>query len=349
MTTAIELLNRRSEPPSAGPVLSEGARNLIIASLAANTLKSYGGALRYWATWCTAHPEADETDPHAYDLANWAADLLVGDPSTGSTVHRKPSTVGVYVSAVLAARPHSRAAASPAALRRALSGFRRTYANSVAAGDAVGFTQARALELSELYRIVDSITDSPGHDTAKRRDVALLLVGFGAALRRSELVAMHVSHVKRDGRGMLLDLPRSKTDQTGRGATVPILRSDDPRYCPVEAWQRWLAVRGSAPGRAWARILKSGRIVEPFGLTPASVGAILTSRALQAGVDLDSLSAHSLRVGFITTAARAGVDERRIARVSRHRSSVILGGYIRRTADPFVDGGIDIWGAGPQR
>ncbi len=47
------------------------------------------------------------------------------------------------------------------------------------------------------------------------RDRALLLVGFFGAFRRSELVSLRWEQVSFVGEGMILTLPRSKTDQTG--------------------------------------------------------------------------------------------------------------------------------------
>jgi hypothetical protein len=41
------------------------------------------------------------------------------------------------------------------------------------------------------------------------------------------------------------------------------------------------------------------------------------------------LSGHSLRVGFVTSAAEAGITERRIVAQTRHRSIPTVRGYIK--------------------
>jgi hypothetical protein len=41
------------------------------------------------------------------------------------------------------------------------------------------------------------------------------------------------------------------------------------------------------------------------------------------------LAGHSLRVGYTTTTAAQGVEERNIARVTRHRNLTVLRGYMR--------------------
>jgi integrase len=48
------------------------------------------------------------------------------------------------------------------------------------------------------------------------------------------------------------------------------------------------------------------------------------------------LSGHSLRAGYATAAARAGIEERKIANVTRHKNLPTLRGYIRH-ANLFDD------------
>ena len=54
------------------------------------------------------------------------------------------------------------------------------------------------------------------------------------------------------------------------------------------------------------------------------------SLAEGAGFRPEDFAGHSLRSGFITSAARAGVAERHIQDQSGHRSLPVLRGYIRR-------------------
>ena len=63
------------------------------------------------------------------------------------------------------------------------------------------------------------IAGRPAADTPLgARERAMLLVGFGAALRRSELVALTLGDVETvPGRGLRLLIRRSKTDQQGQG------------------------------------------------------------------------------------------------------------------------------------
>ena len=52
-------------------------------------------------------------------------------------------------------------------------------------------------------------------------------------------------------------------------------------------------------------------------------------RAAAAGLDPGPFSGHSMRAGFATSAAAAGVEERLIMRQTRHKSAQTVRRYIR--------------------
>src|SRR3954470_3862060 len=83
------------------------------------------------------------------------------------------------------------------------------------------------------------------------RDRAILTLGFSAALRRSELVALDVEDLVPDREGLRLMIRRSKTDQEGAGQEIAVPHGRHLR--PVEAFRfaadalRWTKVnRASA-------------------------------------------------------------------------------------------------------
>lgn len=67
-----------------------------------------------------------------------------------------------------------------------------------------------------------------------------------------------------------------------------------------------------------------------FDLSDRQKANIIKTRARQAGLDPTQFSGHSLRSGFITSAANAGADIFRVMDVSRHRSINTVRGYVRR-------------------
>ena len=58
--------------------------------------------------------------------------------------------------------------------------------------------------------------------------------------------------------------------------------------------------------------------------------AVPSPNVAAAGYDADAYSGHSLRAGFATSAARAGVPEAHIQTQTGHKSLPVLRGYIRR-------------------
>nr|WP_277871803.1 site-specific integrase [Cryobacterium ruanii] len=186
--------------------------------------------------------------------------------------------------------------------------------------------QARAIELSELKRILSSMDRST---IAGKRDAAILLVGFASAMRRSELAAMVRRDVRLSVDGVRIRIQRSKTDQNGEGVIIGLPAGKNDETCPLRALRIWLGARGGSTNDAvFTRVSRTGSVLAG-SLTPQSMNLILKSRARAAGVDMTGLSVHGLRSGHITAANRAGVNLTDIMRTSRHTSVKVLLSYVR--------------------
>ena len=159
------------------------------------------------------------------------------------------------------------------------------------------------------------------------RDRALVLIGFSAALRRSELVGLDVDDLHLHQEGMTVHLPRSKTDQKGEGRkiAIPFGRTS---ACPVKALRSWMEMAGIKTGAVFRGVNKAGT-VSPNRLTDQSVSLILKSCARSIGLPAERYSGHSLRAGLVTSAARAGVSLIKIQQQTGHRSVAMLTRYIR--------------------
>src|ERR1700709_1488109 len=68
----------------------------------------------------------------------------------------------------------------------------------------------------------------------------------------------------------------------------------------------------------------------PPRLTTQAVADIIKRYCTAAGLDASTFGAHSLRAGYITTAAERGADLARIMDQSGHRDPRTVVGYIRR-------------------
>jgi integrase len=203
-------------------------------------------------------------------------------------------------------------------VRKVFRGIRRVHG---ARADA-----ATPLDIDMLARIVAALPD----DLTAIRDRALLLVGFFCALRRSELVALTVEDLDRRPDGWIITIQRSKTDPYGRGQNVPLPAFRAP-LCPTAAVVDWLAIAAIAEGPLFRVVGSNYKIGS--AIPAPQVGQILRNRAGQAGLNVQHLSAHSLRSGFAVSATRAGIAAAQIQAVTRHRT---LGGLVPylRTAGP---------------
>jgi integrase len=129
--------------------------------------------------------------------------------------------------------------------------------------------QAAPLMPPELFAVLDACPQvrhwktkgrQPEPDVAGLRDRALLLVGFVGALRRSELVALDLDAVADHPNGVVVTLPRSKTNQTGEKAELVVLpRGGDPRRCTVTAVRNWTEAAGIGGGPLLRPVSKGNR------------------------------------------------------------------------------------------
>jgi integrase len=160
------------------------------------------------------------------------------------------------------------------------------------------------------------------------RDRALLLLGFGAALRRSEIVALDVADVAFVTEGATIHIRRSKTDQEGAGVLLGVPFGSNPETCPVRALQAWIAALDDASPAAPLFVTLNRHAQAGDRRSASAVAEIVKRRC--AAVDLaGDFSGHSMRAGFVTTAAGAGVDALEISNQTRHKSLDMVRRYSR--------------------
>jgi integrase len=114
----------------------------------------------------------------------------------------------------------------------------------------------------------------------------------------------------------------------------------------VRAFEAWQAVAKRRAGPLFRRVSTGGTIGDT-ALHPDAVRRILAYRAGLAGITAESferLSAHALRVGFITEAYGKGVRDEDIMRHTRHRDLRTMRGYVQRAGlvDESPAGMIDL-------
>lgn len=126
---------------------------------------------------------------------------------------------------------------------------------------------------------------------------------------------------------------RSKTDQEAIGRKVAIPRGT-VAY-PVEALTAWLGAAAIHEGPIFRRV-RGSRHVSERRLTARIVATIVQGAAARLGLDPTTFGAHSLRSGFITSAALLGKNLFKICDTSGHKSLEMLRTYVR-DAELFVN------------
>ena len=249
-----------------------------------------------------------------------------------------PATVGAYLASLAVSH-------APTTIRRRLSALGKMHrfndlpwnpAHRDIQGPLQGVLRthgrpvrkAAALTLKMLRQILLTCDQS----ARGRRDRALLLFGFVGALRRSELVALRVEDVAVVPGGLRLRIRRGKTDQAGQGAEIGLPRGRFVETCPVRAFAAWQAVAKRKAGPLFRKI-STGDGIGEAALHPDAIRRILAHRVAMAGLTVEGferLSAHALRVGFITEAYDKGVRDEDIMRHTRHRDLRTMRGYVQR-------------------
>jgi integrase len=198
--------------------------------------------------------------------------------------------------------------------------------------------QATPLMTPELFDVLQAcpVTKTwktkgrpPEADLTGLRDRALLLTGFFGALRRSELAALTTDQISEHPNGLVIELPRSKTNQRGDQTELVVLpRAGHPARCPVTAITTWRTAADITDGPLLRPVSKGNRPL-PRMLHPESINDLVHAAVRRAGIDTAGYSAHSLRAGFVTYAHLRGSSDRAIAHQTRHRSLATVGTYVR--------------------
>ncbi len=139
------------------------------------------------------------------------------------------------------------------------------------------------------------MTDAP-KTKRWRRNKALLLLGFSAGLRRSELVEVRLEGLRFDDQGLLLAIPNRYSSKM---ETVRIPKVSG-RLCTVGAVARWIASSGITSGYLFRSTHDGGVVDEdPEKHIPAKrVTKIVKDAIKLIGLDPRRYDAKSLRAGY---------------------------------------------------
>ncbi len=303
---SLVIADARELPAVLGPELQHAA-DYARAEKAMATRRAYRSDFDIFRAWCgtkrvPALPAQSET----------VAAFLAAEANRGA----KTSTIGRRLAAIRYA--HKLAGYEPPtnseAVKATLRGIRRTSGSAPV-------RKAPATADKVLAMVGKADTDIKG-----LRDRALLLLGFAGAFRRSELVALDVADLQFCDSGLRVAIRMSKTDQEGLGTTIAIARGSIA--CPVNAVRAWIQSAGIVDGPLFRPVTRTGN-VSVRRLSARAVAELVKCYARRAGLRAADFSGHSLRSGFLTSAAARGASIFKMMDVSRHKSIDTLRGYVR--------------------
>ncbi len=256
----LETATHNGGPAAPQGLLSEQALKDVLtvvdASMAVNTKAAYRSAWARFTAWAGELGHGFlPADPLV--VASYVTEAAAEQTGVGRWRYA-PASLTRWVSSI---NQFHTAAGLPApgrseVVRRALSGVRRIRSTPP--------VRRAPLLLEDIRTLITSIeqtgTGWPG-GVGARRDIAVLLMGFAGASRRSELVALTLADValhKTDG--LHVRLRSSKTDQEAHGQVKALPYGRDPATCPPCAYVRWrqvLSAWDTAPAGGGRRAVMS--------------------------------------------------------------------------------------------
>jgi integrase len=283
------------------------AADFIAAAKSKSTHRAYASDWRDFESWCATHRQTSlPADPGT--VAAYLSSLATTGKSKASTLRRRCAAIAYRHRAA----GHDSPASHPG-VKETLAGIVRTIGAAP--------RKKAALTVDMLAKAARRI---PG-DLHGLRDRALILLGFAAALRRSELVGLDVEDIQRHPKGLVVTIRRSKTDQTGEGRIKAIPRGR--RLKVIEALDAWLAAARIASGPIF-RAERAGT-VSGERLCDRQVARIVKKRAREIGLDPALFAGHSLRSGFITSADEYDAPLEKTAAHAGHAKLDTTRGYIQ--------------------
>lgn len=307
-----------ASPDAISPLLAEeiaAARSYRVRAKSANTIRAYESDWRQFEGWCDERGlESLPARPEA--VATYLASLAMAGRAD-STVTRHAAAIGWR---------HKQDGLVPPSLRDERMVIADTLAGIHREQRARPSAKKTAISAADLARMIAA---AEGQGTRAIRDRAILALGMGAALRRSELVGLQLADLELVREGVKLTIRHSKTDQEGAGQVIAVPAGKVLK--PVARLNAWLNVRGGAAGPLFLQIGPQGRLTGE-AMSDRSVARLVQRYAEKVGLDPERVGGHSLRAGFLTEAARNKASLAKMQEVSRQKKVEVLLGYVRSAA-----------------
>ncbi len=198
----------------------------------------------------------------------------------------------------------------------------------------------REKHIMEILSYCDVLSNNPKKRLICYRDAAIIAIGFSCALRRSEICNLCVDDIEfieqessDVSRKMFLHIRKSKTDQDGCGQKIAVLEGNYIK--PIERLMRWLTTANLKEGYLFQTMRRGGNL-RGRPMHHSDISRLVKNYTVLIGLDSKDFSAHSLRAGFVTSAAVHHARLDKIMEITRHRNPSTVLKYIR-DVDCFTD------------
>lgn len=298
---------------------------IIDAGTAENTKKAHIGDLRYFWAWAGLDAGISESYPvEARIVVKFITDHLSGlDPA----VDRQLVAAGIKAQL----GPHA-----VTTINRRVSSLSHIHelkkmhnpcrsqavrilmikARSAASKSGNGPKKKRAITAKLLEQMLATF----GQSLKDKRDRAILLFAFASGgRRRSEVAAAKIENLDPVRGGFIYTIPRSKTDQEGKGRPVPV------RGLAAKVLNSWLEASGITFSYIFRQVRGDRILKKPVGAN--YVNRLVKERVAACGRDPRHYGAHSLRSGFMTEAGRQRVSLGDAMALSGHKTAQVALGY----------------------
>lgn len=303
--------------------------NTVAASKAANTLRAYQSDMRQVCRYLadTGNTEMVRQTNGTWHLvkpmpAALIAAYLVERSEQGTaltSLQRHVASISKWHQVVAATNPGLANPCKTQLVRDTLAGLRKQNQRQP--------DKAKPLTPGQVSAIVHALNL---YTLAGLRDRAIVLIGWCAALRRSELANLKWSQVKFVPEGLQITVMQAKTDADGLGQVIGVPYQDNAALCPVMAMVEWAkkSVHDlTSENQVFTRITHHDHHTH-LPLSGQAIGNIVNTCAKRVG--LDGYTGHSLRSGLATAAILAGQPEHQVMTTTRHRSQAVFRGYVHQ-------------------
>jgi integrase len=346
MTRSLSLGTSNAEIERYVEIENARLRELAEKAVAPSTRRNYAADWDSFMSWCidrgfAALPASPDTVAR---YLRWLIDRPTGE--IGETVVRGDGKVSVRsrMRKPLKAATLGRHLVSIGAAHRA-AGYddptKSMLVKAVARGIRVERGAAAApKDALSREKLQAAIAELVGDRLIDKRDRAIILFGWSGAFRRSEIAAVDVEHIRREDQGIDVLLPRSKTNQEGLHERVLIGFGRVMQFCAIAALDEWLQAANIKTGAVFRLVDRHGNVGKR--IAPEVVARVTKRFAIAIGLPAERYAGHSLRSGWISTAAQDDKRERDMMRHTRHKSIPVFRGYIRQATKWKDHPGLDL-------